>query len=352
MYQVILNACLAVSTAVCAPVLLPAGEAARLEDCRNGAGRIARDWLERHPDLIAGPPDCQPVEALPALPLREIAPGIHLFQGQPVQLEDSPDGHIANLGVIIGTGSVAVVDSGVSRAQGQALFVALRRLTDLPVSHVILTHMHPDHSLGASVFREAGARVTGHAALPPALEMRAGTYLQNLARLYPADAVLGTEVVIPDLTVADRLDIDLGGRRIRLRAVPVAHTDNDLTVFDPATGTLFAGDLIFRRLTPVLDGSLAGWLDWSRLPPDEALRLLVPGHGPTARGWDEAVTAQRRFLQALEAATRARIAAGEPMSDAVPKIADDLKDMEKDWNSFEATTLRDATAAYKELEWE
>lgn len=352
MFQLIFPACLAASSGVCAPIVLAEGEARDQAGCEAGAARIAARWLAERPDLRAGPPECRATESLPALALREIAPGVHVHEGEPVQLEDSAAGRIANLGVIVGTASVAVVDAGVSRQQGQELFAAIRRLTSLPVSHVILTHMHPDHVLGASVFREAGAEVVGHAALPMALQARAETYLDALARLYPAAAMLGTEVVQPDRTVAEELLLDLGDRRLRLRAAPVAHTDNDLTVFDEATGTFFAGDLVFRDLTPVIDGSLAGWLAWMATPPDPAPQMVVPGHGPVSADWHEATAPQGDFLKALAGTTRARIAAGIAMSDAVPLIVSDLKDMAESWNAFPETAARDATAAYKELEWE
>lgn len=352
MYHLILTACLAASSGDCAPILLPVGDARDQGGCQAGAVRISQAWLEERPALTGNGTECVVTDQLPALSLREVAPGVFVHEGDPVQMEESADGHIANLGVVIGADSVAVIDSGVSRAQGQALYGAIRRLTDLPVSHVILTHMHPDHALGTAVFHEAGAAVVGHAALPTALEVRAATYLDNIARLYPPAEVLGTEVVLPDVIVSDSRQIDLGGRILDLHAVPVAHTDNDLTALDLATGTLFAGDLVFRNLTPVLDGSLIGWLHWLETPPRPMPRLIVPGHGAIAETWQEAVMPQLQFLKALEDATRAQISAGVPMSEAVPQIAFSLKAVEGKWNSFPETVARNATAAYKELEWE
>lgn len=352
MFQLILTACLAASSGTCAPLVLPAGEAGTRAACAASAARITQTWLAAHPGLVGTDQGCVETTTLPALPLQEVAPGVHVFLGQPVQIEDSRDGHIANLAVVIGATSVAVIDSGISRGEGQALFAAIRRLTDLPVSDVILTHMHPDHVLGASVFREAGARVIGHHALPLALEMRAAGYLDAMVRQFGPQAMLGTEIVLPDILVETRLAVDLGGRVLHVEAAPAAHTDNDLSVRDEATGTMFAGDLIFRDLTPVLDGSLSGWLAWMATEPRPAPRLVVPGHGAPVTGWTEAVAPQRDFLDALAEATRAALKAGAPMSEAVPRIVDDLQSQAGGWNSFAVAAPRDATAAYKELEWE
>src|SRR3546814_11404183 len=79
-----------------------------------------------------------------------------------------------------------------------------------------------------------------------------------LTELCPAFA--GTVVVPPNETVDDSATIDLGGRRLQLRAWPTAHTNTDLTVFDEKTGSLWAGDPVFERRLPTLDGRLPGWL--------------------------------------------------------------------------------------------
>lgn len=120
--------------------------------------------------------------------------------------------------------TVAVIDPGGSRAIGEGLYVAIRRITDKPISHVILSHMHPDHIYGAEVFAEAGAEI------------------------------------IADRTISGPEEIALGGATLRLQPAATAHTDNDVTVLHLESGTLFTGDLVFAGLTPSLDGSLAGWL--------------------------------------------------------------------------------------------
>lgn len=351
-YHLILEVCLAASAAQCGQILLPRGDSADLQGCRAQAAQVAADWLADRPDLTGAAPECRANADLPAAGLEPLAPGIFIHFGRSAQMEDSPDGRIANLGVVIGRDGVAVIDAGVSRAEGQDLHVAIRRLTDLPIRHLILTHMHPDHVMGAEVMAEAGARITAHHALPQSLQARADSYLHSLRDLYPAPEWIGTRIALPDRLVSDRDRIDLGDRHLDLQAWPTAHTDSDLTVRDSATGALFTGDLIFRDLTPVVDGSLQGWLDWMAGDPAAGAGLIIPGHGPAATSWAEAATPQQDFLTALAARTRSAIAEGLPLSQAVPAIAEAMQPLAGSWNSFPATVARNATVVYKELEWE
>ena len=78
--------------------------------------------------------------------------------------------------------------------------------------------------------------------------------------------------------------------RLRLTAwTPAAHTDCDLTVLDDPTGpVLDAGDLVFLRHVPVLDGSLTGWLVVA------SPLSKLPGNYRRARAWrDRCVMAGR-----------------------------------------------------------
>jgi len=155
-------------------------------------------------------------------------------------------------------------------------------------------------------------------------------------------------IVPPTLLVENEMSLDLGGRVLRLRAWRAAHTDNDLTVFDEATQTLFAGDLVFLKHLPVLDGSIRGWLalldDLARIPAQR----VVPGHGPVA-AWPAAIESGRHYLQRLSADVRASIKRGEPIAAAARQAVETERGA---WELFDESNARNATAAYSELEWE
>ncbi|WP_199258682.1 quinoprotein relay system zinc metallohydrolase 2 [Paracoccus binzhouensis] len=352
MFHLVLAACLAAQPGTCESRLLPAGEAATREDCQLRAEPIARDWLARHPDLVdGGGTRCVETAELPALTMQEVAEGIHVHQGAMAALSPQNRGRIANLSLVIGE-TVAVIDAGGSRAEGEALYAAIRQITDRPVSHVILTHMHPDHILGAEVFSEAGATIVADARLPEAVARRAESWMISVPRQIGAANFAGTRIAAVDHEIAAPETISLGDRNLRLTPVPPAHTDSDMTVLDEETGTLFTGDLVFQGLTPSLDGSLSGWLDWIGRPPDPPPALIVPGHGPVAESWDEAVTPQHHYLTALRDATREALKRGLPLSRAIPAIVLAMKPVSEGWADFQAVTARNAATAFAELEWE
>ena len=89
----------------------------------------------------------------------------------------------------------------------------------------------------------------------------------------------------PTLLVVDRAELDLGGRRLMLEAHPTAHTDNDVSVFDQASGTLWLADLLFMERIPVIDGSLLGWLEVLETVQGWPAQRVVPGHGPASAPW-------------------------------------------------------------------
>lgn len=346
MFHLMLTACLAAAPDTCAERLLPTPEPLTEAACAASADARASLWLAAHPGLTPGPTRCAETASLPALPLTDLGDGLWLHSGITAMPAPENGGEIANLGVIIGPQAVAVIDAGATRSEGERLYAAIRQKTGLPIT-LILTHMHPDHSLGAEVFREAGAKIVASARLGPALEAREETYLTSYTAQLGAEALLGSRFVQPDIKLTSETELTLGpGHTLQLTPVATAHTDNDLTVLHTETNTLFSGDLVFNGLLPTLDGSLTGWLDW--LGQDRALRL-IPGHGAAPTDWPQGSAATRRYLTALRDSIRAAIAANIPMSAAITR-RDEAEAAR--WVGYDASHPRNASAAYAELEWE
>ena len=285
----------------------------------------------------------------PELPLNEIAEGVFCFSGVHQLMTAENEGAICNLGVIVGADAAAVIDTGGSIAEARALIAAVKKITGKPLRYALNTHMHPDHVFGNAAFRDIGATVVGHKNLPAALQARGEFYLQRFEGLMGGRVMRGVEIVAPTLPVSETLELDLGGRKLQLRAWQPAHTDNDLTVFDSASGTLFAGDLVFMQHLPTIDGSLLGWM--RQLDELAAVKAsqVVPGHGPAPSVWPEALQAQRRYFDVLARDIRKSISDGEPLIEAVKTAAQSERG---NWALFEEFNERNATVAYAELEWE
>jgi quinoprotein relay system zinc metallohydrolase 2 len=286
-------------------------------------------------------------EAATPLSLDEVEAGIYVHSGVIALMNAANEGGIANVGFIVGDNGVAVIDTGGSVREGRRLLAAIRQITDKPILYVINTHGHPDHIFGNAAFPPPAVFVGSHN-LPRDMAERGAYYLSSFR---PAMGALLDEVKIvpPTVTVADELQLGLGHRALTLKAWPASHSDSDLTVFDANSAVLFAGDLVFLRHIPVLDGSIRGWLktidELAKLPA----KTVVPGHGPAPAPWPAALDPERNYLERLQSDCRDLIKRGVPIATAAELAGASEK---SHWDLFGDYNARNATAAYSELEWE
>jgi len=225
-----------------------------------------------------------------------------------------------NSAFIVDDDGVVVVDCPEASRE---VLAALRRVTDKPVRYVVNTHWHDDHVIGNQVYRDAfpGVEFVAHAATRAYLpgqgaanrqQMIAGAP-QGVAMLrerlaqgenlqgqrlspeervsYESDIALaehylavvpGAEIVLPTITVEDRLTLHLGGRDVEVRAVGRGHTGGDLVVYLPRERIVLSGDLVVWPV-PLVGREQSHVHEWSAaLDRLRALRpaAIVPGHGP------------------------------------------------------------------------
>jgi len=280
----------------------------------------------------------------------EVAPGVHVHTGLVEDWLPGNGGDVANLGFVVGSRCVAVIDTGGTPQLGTRWRAAIERVTRLPICFVFDTHAHPDHVLGNAAFAGPDTRFVASANFRAAMAARAPYYLRALERDFGINAAPDA-IVYPTVAVAvdTTQEFDLGDRVLVAQAWPTAHTNNDLTVYDRKTRTLFASDLLFVQHIPVVDGKLRGWL---RTLPQLAridAALVVPGHGPTRRGGPDAWKPQQEYLEALQRETRAALKSGKTLSQAVDSVAIEAA---SHWQLAERFHRRNVTAAFAELEWE
>lgn len=304
--------------------------------------------------LVTAPPSATASTACPSLEerpftLKEVAPGSYVRKGAHEVFKNSNLNAIANIGFIIGETSIAVIDTGGSYCDGSRFLTALRQVTKKPISHVINTHVHPDHTLGNAAFLGEGAIFIGHKNLPRAMRDKTVSYIENITRLTSPALMAGTKPVPPTELVSETLAIDLGGRMLTLTAHKTAHTDQDLTVFDEQAKILWAGDLLFHEHIPVLDGNLIGWQAVMEKLSKSGAQKVIPGHGGPLLLWPQGLADQQRYLMALTSDLRRMIESGSTMLEAQQKAAIAEKDH---WKLFEEFNARNASAGFAELEWE
>jgi glyoxylase-like metal-dependent hydrolase (beta-lactamase superfamily II) len=183
--------------------------------------------------------------------------------------------------------------AGPERAE--AYKAAIASVTDQPVRFLVYSHDHADHAAGGDVFADT-ATFVAHANAGPKIAAR------NDPRT-PA----------PQITFADGLSIDLGGKTVELRYVGRNHSDNSIVLLYPARRIMFAVDFIPVDRLPYQDlgdSYPAEWIESLRLI-EETLDFdtLVPGHPPFP-GTKADVAEMRGYFEDLLAAIDAARAAG------------------------------------------
>jgi cyclase len=189
-------------------------------------------------------------------------------------------GYMNNSLVVIGDRGVILVDAGSHRAVAEHIDRAIKRVTPKPVTHVLITHHHPDHHLGVEYFKSAEIIATDYSAQQ--IRENGPGMVDFMSRNTGLDLRSVTPVV-PQRTIArqSRQTLTIGGIRVELISPAVAHTEGDLMVWLPDEGVLAAGDILVNLVVPRFgDGNLKSWIGVIDGILAMPLKTVMPGHGP------------------------------------------------------------------------
>jgi glyoxylase-like metal-dependent hydrolase (beta-lactamase superfamily II) len=166
--------------------------------------------------------------------------------------------------VITGEGVILVDDK--FEIDHDNIVAMLKTVTNQPVTYVVNTHYHGDHSGGNAKLQAGGTLAVASA--------------QARARM-----VAGNQPGLADITVQPRGTIHLGGKSAEVYWFGRAHTDGDVVVLFPEDRVLAAGDMFtVGEGTPQLIDYAGGGSakEWTATV-EKALALdfdtVVPGHG-------------------------------------------------------------------------
>lgn len=235
-----------------------------------------------------------------------------------------------NAGLVVGDGASLLVDTlWDARLAARMLAAVAPVVAGAPLHSAVNTHRDGDHWWGNSVLSPEVEIWTSQPALAEMRTEPPPTALHNLGRLSRIGARLPGRVGrlgrytanmlgpfdfdapvprLPTRSFTGEHRLEVGGRAVRLLHLGPAHTAGDVVVHVPDAGVVYAGDLLFAGVTPVIwAGPASGWV--SAL--DRLLELdadtYVPGHGPLAGRAD--VQALRGYWAWLIEASDAEFAA-------------------------------------------
>jgi glyoxylase-like metal-dependent hydrolase (beta-lactamase superfamily II) len=209
--------------------------------------------------------------------LAEVAPGARVAQGY----------DFGDFAFVSTDRGVVAIDAGTS-AQRVRTAMGDAGLHPDDISHVILTHAHFDHAGGISALTGAGTQVIAQAGFPAELRRQHANVLPFRyftgagAGFGAGEAEVTPAEIAVDQLVADTTSVCIGGTEFVLYPTTGGETSDALMVYLPATGVLFAGDVMMPYLgAPFFaEGSPDGVLGTLALIAGLQPRLLVHGHTP------------------------------------------------------------------------
>lgn len=227
--------------------------------------------------LLAGATLVKPMPAVKTVKLNE---RIYALLG-PTELPNAHNGgYMVNSTLILGDKGAILIDSGFSDEVGAHIRKAAEKLTKLPITHVINTHHHGDHSLGNVAF--PGAEIISSENCKKLVEDTGADWIaiaeSSIGRKLP-----NTRPIPASRTYASQTHtpLEINGVKMELWVPEAAHTKGDMLVWLPDDKVLVAGDVLVNTTTPNFrDAETKKWVQTLAGVQQYPAKTIIPGHGP------------------------------------------------------------------------
>lgn len=242
--------------------------------------------------------------------------------GQGIYAETGYQG--CNVGFVVTGEGVILINTPLSPLEARLWRDEIARVTDQKVIYIINTDYHPNCVVGDYIF---GAPVIAHELAWKKMKSYGDSFRQRLVASFEdapkvATALKRLKIVLPQITLTDRMTLHKGNKELRLIYVG-GHTPSSIIVHVPGDGVLFAGDVVVNGLHPLMGEANSkewlGALTYIRRPWVKA-EIIVPSEGEIC---DKEVTNQLSlYIRRLRARIRGMYATGHGRAASVASVAD------------------------------
>ena len=257
------------------------------------------------------------------LTINSLGQGLYVFSG---------DG--GNVTAIVDDASTLLIDSGVAPRITE-LSDAIFNTTMRPVTRLINTHWHFDHTGGNTYLGSSGVTIIAQKNVKRQLSSTQSVPFVGLRDgHYPSQA-------LPGVTYSGSMALHQGSQRLTLENYGSAHTDGDTVAYIDPANVAVVGDIFSNHFYPIVDLRSGGSIDGMIHSVDQILAKIdgqtkvVPGHGPVATRAD--LEDYRDMLIQVRQRVKDLIAAGKTMDEVV--TAAPTKDFDARWASGYVTPV-------------
>jgi glyoxylase-like metal-dependent hydrolase (beta-lactamase superfamily II) len=237
-----------------------------------------------------------------------------------------PDGSaslVPNVGIIVGSKAVLVVDTGLGARNAQTVLKEVAKVGAGKPIYLVTTHVHPEHDLGAHAFPADSKLIRSK---DQDADIAASG--MNLANVFAARSELNKQLLEgavyrkADISFDKEYALDLGGVTAKIYAMGLNHTLGDTVVL--VEGVLFSGDLAMRPQPSIMNpqATISQWLvSLDRLDAMKP-KHVVPSHG--SRGDASIISGYRTYLVKIRDRTTALKKDGKTLEQATQTVTDEM----------------------------